>query len=83
MDKHIMDFNVSFYDKVNRLVMGSLLLIAMMSMESIPAWLTLVPLYPILTAIAAWDPLYAVFNLARKTVAEKSAFKGGKLALGS
>ena len=83
MDKQIMDVNVSFYDKVNSLVMGSLLLIAMMAMESIPAWLTLIPAYPILTAIAAWDPLYAVFNLARKAIGERPSFKGGKLALGS
>jgi hypothetical protein len=83
MDKRIMDFNVSFYDKVNRLVMGSLLLIAMMTMDSVPAWLSLIPLYPILTSIAGWDPLYAVFNLARKLVAEKPSYKGGKLVLGS
>ena len=83
MDKQIMDFNVGFYDKVNRLVMGSLLLIAMMAMESIPAWLTLVPAYPILTAIAAWDPLYAVFNLTRKAIGGKPSVKIGNLALGS
>jgi hypothetical protein len=82
MDKPIMEMNVSFYDKVNRLVMGSILLIAIMATESVPAWLTLIPLYPILTAIAAWDPLYAMFNLARNLVAEKLSIKAGKLALG-
>jgi len=83
MDKLIMDFNVSFYDRVNRLVLGSFLLVAMMATASIPAWLTLIPLYPILTAIAAWDPLYALFNLGRSLLADKFSIKGGKLALGS
>lgn len=82
MDKLIMDFNVSFYDRINRLVMGSLLLIAMMASASIPAWLTLIPLYPILTAIAAWDPLYAVFNLARCLITNRLSTKEGKLVLG-
>ncbi len=82
MDKLIMDFNVSFYDRINRLVLGSLLLIAMMAMASIPAWLSLIPLYPILTAIAAWDPLYAILNLARSLIADKLSIKPGKLALG-
>ena len=84
MDKLIMDFNVSFYDRANRLVLGSLLLIAIMATSSVPAWLALIPLYPILTAIAAWDPLYAVFNLARNltTATDRVSIKPGKLALG-
>jgi len=80
MDKRIMDFNMSFYDRINRLGMGSWLLIAMMASNDIPAWLTLIPLYPILTAIAVWDPVYALFNLSRKLFADKFSVKSGKLA---
>jgi hypothetical protein len=83
MDKLIMDFNVSFYDRANRLVLGSLSLLAiMMASTNIPAWLALIPLYPILTAIAAWDPLYAVFNLARSLTTDRFNIKQVKLALG-
>lgn len=82
MDKSIMDFNMSTYDRINRLVLGSMLLIAIMvATDSIPSWLALMPLYPILTAIIAWDPVYALFNLVRRLLADKTSFKGGKLAL--
>lgn len=81
MDKPIMDFNMSIYDRINRLGMGSWLLIAMMLSDGVPAWFILIPLYPILTAIAVWDPVYALFNLTRKLVADKLSLKEGKLVL--
>jgi hypothetical protein len=63
--------------------MGSLVLIAMMSVANIPTWLFLTPLYPALTAIAGWDPFYALINLARLWKLEKPEFSRNKLALGS
>ncbi len=87
MDKQVMAANMGVFDKANRLFTGSLLLVAMLAAHSIPAWLFLIPLYPILTAISAWDPFYALYNfavytLARRTTTEKLSHTGGKLALG-
>lgn len=81
MDKPIMDFNMGLYDRVNRLVLGCLLLIAMMDTNNLPPWLTLFTLYPILTAITAWDPVYAVLIAARRSFLDKFSIKESKLAL--
>ena len=85
MDKPMMNFNLSFYDRINRAIIGSIMLIATMATSSIPPWVALLTLYPILTAIIVWDPFYAIFSAAfsklyRGTV-DKSSLKGGKLAL--
>ena len=84
MDTPVMNFNMSFYDRINRIVIGSMMLVATMATNSIPPWVALLTLYPILTAIVAWDPLYAIigaiFSKSQRT-ADKPRLKGGKLAL--
>jgi len=82
MDKRIMNMNVGFFYSANRLFTGSLMLLVMMITPDLPVWMLFVPLYPILTAIAAWDPLYAIFTLACQAITEKLSYKGSKLALG-
>jgi uncharacterized protein (DUF983 family) len=85
MDKQIMNLNMGFYDRINRIVIGSMILIAIMATNSLPPWVTLLTLYPILTAIIAWDPIYAMlgasFSKMRRSSTGKLKIKGGKLAL--
>jgi len=85
MDKSVMNFNMSLYDRINRIVIGSVMLIATMATNSIPPWVALLTLYPMLTAIIAWDPLYAIFEAVfgklLKSSVDKPRIKGGKLAL--
>ncbi len=48
------------WDRVARLLLGGLLIGLVMSFAPVvPAWLALLATYPVLTAIMAWDPLYA------------------------
>ena len=85
MDKQIMNFNMGFYDRINRIVIGSMMLIAIMATNSLPPWATLLTLYPILTAIIAWDPFYAMLGASlgkmHRNSTGKLKIKGGKLAL--
>jgi len=96
MDKPVMNINMNFYDRINRIVLGSMMLIATMAIcnmannnmaAGIPPWVALLTLYPILTAIAAWDPFYAMsgaifrHRTADKPRIDKRGIKGGKLAL--
>ena len=81
MDKLIMDFNVGTKDKVNRLIVGFGLIIFAMTMSGTPPWIALAALYPILTAIVAWDPVYAVYTMLSKITALKLGVKQEKLAL--
>jgi hypothetical protein len=85
MDKPMMSFNLSVYDRINRAIIGSIMLIATMATTSIPPWVALLTLYPILTAIIVWDPLYAIFGATvskiHKRTTDKLSLKGGKLAL--
>ena len=80
-----MNFNLRFYDRINRAIIGSMMLLATMATSGIPPWVALLALYPILTAIIAWDPLYALFGAAcskmhRNTI-DKLSIKAAKLAL--
>ena len=75
MNKLLMDFNVGFFDKCNRLLMGSALLMLAMSMNVIPPWVALIALYPILTAIIAWDPVYAAVGWICRGLTEKLSIK--------
>lgn len=85
MDRSVMNFNINFYDRINRLVIGTMALLATMATNGIPPWVALLTLYPILTAIVAWDPLYAavraLFSKLHKNTADTLRLKGGKLAL--
>jgi hypothetical protein len=75
MNKLLMDFNIGLFDKCNRLLMGSVLLILAMSMNAIPPWIALLALYPILTAITAWDPVYAIAGWICRGLANKLSMK--------
>ena len=81
MEKFTMDFNIGMNDRVNRIIVGSMLILALMVTDNTPAWIALAALYPVLTAIIAWDPVYAVFNQLAKLFNTRTLKKGGKLAI--
>jgi hypothetical protein len=53
-------------ERFNRSIVGSIMLLLVMSTEQLPPWVALVAAYIILTAICAWDPFYLVFSRARQ-----------------
>lgn len=55
-----------------RLVLGVIpLSIIMLNMKT-EAWIALLAIYPIITAIMAWDPLYAAVNSLNSIVKKSS-----------
>jgi len=52
--------NLDMKDRGVRFATGAVLIGAVMSMPSLPAWLALVAPYPVVTAIMGWDPVYAL-----------------------
>lgn len=81
MDKSIMDLNIGFYDRSSRFLFGLVALVALMATDTLPPTLALLTLYPTLTAIVAWDPLYAVQIKLGKAIKSAFSAKTGKLAL--
>ncbi|WP_455204532.1 YgaP family membrane protein [Kaarinaea lacus] len=81
MEKSIMDFNLGFYEKCNRVLVGSALLMLAMLTDEIPTLFALAALYPLLTAIVAWDPLYAVMSSFGKWFAARLNIKTAKPVL--
>lgn len=48
-----------------RFMAGALLLAVIMVSSVVPVWLALLAIYPVMTAIMAWDPVYAVIHALR------------------
>lgn len=62
--------NVSAMEVGIRFMLGAALLAAAMFDTAAAAWVALLSIYPVITAIMAWDPLYAVVGkLADKSSA--------------
>lgn len=54
--------NIGTIERIMRLALGTLLLGMVFRPELPPQWFALVAPYPIITAIIAWDPFYALFE---------------------
>jgi len=75
--------NVSRSESFRRFALGFFILAVFFANPSLPAWLTLIALYPLATALLQWDPIVAVFdsviraiNLRRiKQAAEKISLR--------
>lgn len=52
-----------------RFLFGALLLAVTMVNSIVPVWLALFAIYPVMTAIMAWDPVYAILHVLRLNVA--------------
>lgn len=78
--KTFLDANIRFSENVARYVLGALLIGLVMYVPFAPVWLALVAIYPIVTAIIAWDPLYAAGGLLKSILVPPQGF-GGRLAV--
>ena len=74
-----MTTNVSRSESFSRYALGFIILGVFFVNPSLPAWITLVALYPLATALLQWDPMNALFN----TLTTKSINKMNQIALGN
>lgn len=56
----ILNSNITLYERVGRVLVGIALLSGAMLNPAIPVWFALLAVYPVISAIMAWDPFYAV-----------------------
>lgn len=57
--KDVIYGNVTSFERLARLAVGGVLISAGLNPEIDAHWLSLLSVYPVITAIMAWDPLYA------------------------
>ena len=63
-----MTTNVSRSESFRRFALGFIILAVFFANPSLPAWITLIALYPLSTALVQWDPAIALFDkLLRKS----------------
>jgi hypothetical protein len=56
------------YNRTTRFVTGAAIIIAVLTMPQLPAWLSLVTIYPVITGIIKWDPFYALIKMLSNNV---------------
>lgn len=78
--KTFLDANIRLSENVVRYVLGALLIGLVMYVPFAPVWLALVAIYPIVTAIISWDPLYAAGGLLKSVLVSPQGF-GGSLVV--
>lgn len=78
--KTFFDANIGFTEDIARYVLGALLIGLVLYVPFAPVWLALIAVYPIVTAIIVWDPLYAAGGLLKKILVSPQGF-GGRLAV--
>lgn len=74
--KTFFDTNIPWTEDITRYVLGALLIGFVMYVQFAPAWLALVAIYPIVTAIIAWDPIYAAIRLLKTALSSPHGFSG-------
>jgi hypothetical protein len=57
-----MTINVSRSESFRRYALGFGILAVFFANPSLPAWVTLIALYPLATALVQWDPANALFE---------------------
>lgn len=62
MSNLFLDKNMSTEETSIRFSIGAVLLSTILLSTSSSAWIGLLAVYPVITAIMAWDPLYATIN---------------------
>ncbi|MDT8385480.1 MAG: DUF2892 domain-containing protein [Gammaproteobacteria bacterium] len=61
--------NMTDYEVIGRLFTGAALISGVMFFsDTVPPWVALVAVYPVMTAITAWDPLYATLIKMRSFI---------------
>jgi len=66
--KTIMDKNVSRAESFRRYAIGLLVMGVFLANPGLPAWMPLLALYPLATALNQWDPLNAVFDAVIRAI---------------
>lgn len=61
--KELLSENMSSYESGFRMILGSLFLIAAVFAGFTDLWVALIAIYPVITAIMAWDPFYAAIRM--------------------
>jgi hypothetical protein len=61
--KEFLNENMTSCESGFRIVLGSLFLIAGVFTGFSEMWVALIAIYPVITAIMAWDPFYAVVRM--------------------
>ncbi len=78
--KTIFDANIRLTENIARYFLGALLIGLVMVVPFAPVWLALLAIYPIVTAIISWDPVYAAGGLLKTILVSPQGF-GGRLAV--
>lgn len=66
--KTIMGKNISRAESFRRYAIGILIMGAFLANPGLPAWMPLLALYPLATALNQWDPLNAVFDAVIRAI---------------
>jgi len=67
--------NIHSVDRIVRLALGAVMVTLIFNPAFDAYWVTLASVYPIITAIMAWDPAYALMgNLKRHSPAKSKIF---------
>ena len=66
-----MSINVSRSESFRRYALGLIILGVFFANPTLPAWVTLIALYPLATALVQWDPANALFDKLLNKGAEK------------
>lgn len=66
-----MTTNVSRSESFRRYTLGLIILGVFFANPSLPAWVTLIALYPLATALVQWDPANALFDKLLRKSADK------------
>jgi hypothetical protein len=72
-----MNSNLGNIERLTRHVFGFGLIIAVLTLPQVPAWLALLAIYPLFTAILKWDPFYEVYLTTRQKSAKGFVPAGG------
>jgi hypothetical protein len=63
--------NVGWHDRVTRIVIGLAIVAAIFLWQVDPRWLAVIALFPILTAIGGWCPIYEVLGMTTDTTEKR------------
>lgn len=67
--KTLLSSNLCLQERGSRYFVGALLIAGVMArLPGVPVWVALLSVYPIGTAIMAWDPLYAGLEMLRQRI---------------
>lgn len=64
--------NVSQNEQCRRVVVGAAILAVLLANPTLPAWIALVALYPLFTALISWCPLNAMIETMIHAVRQRT-----------